>query len=106
MTTQIAQCDANNKHNGKKPQSPMIEKLRDLKPGEMMVYYRGDFDRETVDREGDSERIKAYKSILRELREYAIRLRDDGAINIDAQMIKGDAPQGPFWIREYTAVGL
>lgn len=106
MAIDIAQCDANNKYNGKRPQSPMLDKLLSLKPGETMVYYRGDFDREAIDKEGDSGGLQNYKRILRELRAVAIMLRDSGRISIDAEMIRGEAKQGPFWIREYKAQGL
>jgi hypothetical protein len=81
-----------------------IERLNALKPGQQLVYYRGNFehDIERSDPFHNDDGASRYGEILMRVRDAASNLAREGKIRLD----KRPYGAGKFCLFEYIAVGV
>jgi hypothetical protein len=79
-----------------------IQRLRNLRPGEQMTAYRGDFV-EDLSRQGAPK----YKALLQRILNTMNALEHEGRIMVKVETeIIGTPPKSFVTIKRYTAVGI
>lgn len=84
-----------------------VRKLQALRPGERLVYYRGNFERVIDGRDrGDIASARgAYRHVLEQVRATAERLARDGRISIHLDRVRIKTAKGSAQITEHVAYG-
>lgn len=94
-------------HTIERPVSPTILRLRHIKPGQRVIYYRGTLEDDLAYAQGN------YRALLEDIKDEAQRLYREGRADITTERVKREKtfgkrqPEKRTWTENiYVAVGV